>query len=318
MARLSRSTGRPVSFALTQNNAEPTQWRRLLDLVDAANRAGADVRPQVHGRTVSLLLGLQTFHALQFTAGWGELGLGLLDWREQAARLRDPEVRTRVLAGASALDDDPIVIGFMDPARTYLLGDPPQYEPGADRSVDSIAAARGRDRWEVLYDLLLGDDGRELLNAPVLNYSDGNLDAAHDMLCDPWTVFGLGDGGAHANQTCDASTPTFLLTHWVRDRDHGRLVLEDAVRRMTSATADLYGLSDRGRIAPGAVGDLNVIDLERLQLRRPERIEDLPGGAGRLIQRADGYVATVKSGTVTVADGELTGEQPGRLLRGAR
>jgi N-acyl-D-aspartate/D-glutamate deacylase len=318
MARLSRSTGRPVSFALTQNNAEPTQWRRLLDLVDAANRAGADVRPQVHGRTVSLLLGLQTFHALQFTAGWGELGLGLLDWREQAARLRDPEVRTRVLAGASALDDDPIVIGFMDPARTYLLGDPPQYEPGADRSVDSIAAARGRDRWEVLYDLLLGDDGRELLNAPVLNYSDGNLDAAHDMLCDPWTVFGLGDGGAHANQTCDASTPTFLLTHWVRDRDHGRLALEDAVRRMTSATADLYGLSDRGRIAPGAVGDLNVIDLERLQLRRPERIEDLPGGAGRLIQRADGYVATVKSGTVTVADGELTGEQPGRLLRGAR
>ena len=318
MVRLSQAIGRPVSFALTQNNAEPAQWRRLLDLVDAANRAGADVRPQVHGRTVSLLLGLQTFHALQFTPGWNELGLGLLDWREQAVRLRDPQVRDAVLAGSAALDEDPIVTGFMDPNRTFLLGDPPEYEPAADRSVAALAAAAGRNHWDLLVDLLLADEGRELLNAPVLNYSDGNLDAAHAMLTDPWTVFGLGDGGAHANQTCDASSTTFLLTHWVRDRRGERLGLEDAVRRMTSATADLYGLGDRGRLLPGHVGDLNVIDLERLQLRRPERIEDLPGGAGRLVQRADGYVATVKSGVVTVVDGELTGEEPGRLLRGAR
>jgi N-acyl-D-aspartate/D-glutamate deacylase len=318
MVRLSAAIGRPVSFALTQNNAEPDQWRRLLDLVGAANARGADVRPQVHGRTVSLLLGLQTFHALQFTPTWNELGFGLLDWREQVVRLRDPEVRRRMLSDCSALDDDPIVMGFMDPARTYLLGDPPQYEPGADRSVDAIAARTGRPRWEVLYDLLLDDDGRELLNAPVLNYSDGNLDAAYAMLTDPSTVFGLGDGGAHANQTCDASTTTFMLTHWVRDRDGDRLELEDAVRRMTSATADLYGLGDRGRLRPGLVADLNVIDAERLQLRRPERIEDLPGGAGRLVQRADGYVATIKSGVVTMSGGEATGELPGALLRGAR
>jgi len=318
MVRLSQAIGRPVSFALTQNNAEPTQWRRLLDLVDAANRAGADVRPQVHGRTVSLLLGLQTFHALQFTPGWSEQGLGLLDWRDQVTRLRDPQVRAAVLAGSAGLDDDPIVTGFMDPHRTFLLGDPPDYEPAADRSLAALAAAAGRNHWDLLLDLLLADGGRELLNAPVLNYSDGNLDAAHAMLTDPWTVFGLGDGGAHANQTCDASSTTFLLTHWVRDRRGERLGLEDAVRRMTSATADLYGLGDRGRLLPGFVGDLNVIDLGRLQLRRPERIEDLPGGAGRLVQRADGYVATVKSGAITVVDGELTGEEPGRLLRGAR
>ena len=318
MVRLSAAIGRPVSFALTQNNAEPDQWRRLLSLVGAANAQGADVRPQVHGRTVSLLLGLQTFHALQFTPTWNELGFGLLDWREQVVRLRDLEVRRRMLSECSSLDDDPIVMGFMDPARTYLLGDPPQYEPGADRSVDAIAARTGRPRWEVLYDLLLDDDGRELLNAPVLNYSDGNLDAAYAMLTDPSTVFGLGDGGAHANQTCDASTTTFMLTHWVRDRDGDRLELEDAVRRMTSATADLYGLGDRGRVQPGLVADLNIIDAERLQLRRPERIEDLPGGAGRLVQRADGYVATIKSGVVTMSEGETTGELPGVLLRGAR
>jgi len=152
----------------------------------------------------------------------------------------------------------------------------------------------------------------------VLNYSDGNLDAAHAMLTDPWTVVGLGDGGAHANQTCDASTPTFVLTHWVNGRDGHRLELTDAVRRMTSATADLYGLGDRGRLVSGMVGDVNVIDLDRLRLRRPERVEDLPGGAGRLVQRSEGYVATVKSGVVTVLDGVLTGEEPGRLLRGAR
>ncbi len=318
MVRLSQAIDRPVSFVLSQNNADPVQWRRLLDLVGTANAAGARVKPQVHGRTVSLLLGLQTFHALQFTPSWNELGLGLLGWEEQYRRLSDPEVRRRVLRDLPALDDDPVVMGFMDPARTYLLGDPPDYEPGPDRSVHRIAAAQGRDRWEVLYDMLLADGGRELLNAPVLNYSDGNLDAAYTMLADPWTVFGLGDGGAHANQTCDASTTTFLLTHWVRDRDGDRLPLEVAVQKMTSATADLYGLGDRGRLLPGMVGDVNVIDLDRLQLRRPERVVDLPGDAGRLIQRADGYVTTIKSGQVVMADGETTGAQPGQLLRGAR
>jgi N-acyl-D-aspartate/D-glutamate deacylase len=138
------------------------------------------------------------------------------------------------------------------------------------------------------------------------------------MLSDPWTVFGLGDGGAHANQTCDASTTTFLLSHWARDRAGAQLSVETAVHKMTGATADLYGLGDRGRLLPGMVGDLNIIDLERLQLRRPERVTDLPGGAGRLIQRSDGYVATIKGGTVIMSDGEPTGALPGQLLRGAR
>jgi len=318
MIRLSNFIGRPVSFVLAQNNADPTQWRRLLDLVDAANEGGARVRPQVHGRTVSLLLGLQTFHAAQFTPAWGELGIGLLPWEEQAVRLAEPEVRRRVLAELELLNDDPIVMGFMDPARTYLLGDPPNYEPGPERAIAAVAASHGVSQWEVLLDSLLADGGRELLNAPILNFSDGNLDAAFTMLSDPWTVFGLGDGGAHANQTCDASTTTFLLSHWARDRAGAQLSVETAVHKMTGATADLYGLGDRGRLLPGMVGDLNIIDLERLQLRRPERVTDLPGGAGRLIQRSDGYVATIKGGTVIMSDGEPTGALPGQLLRGAR
>ncbi|MEZ5238394.1 MAG: amidohydrolase family protein [Microthrixaceae bacterium] len=318
MARLSRQIGRPVSFALSQNNADPNQWRKLLELVALADRDGADIRPQVHGRTVSLLLGLDTFHPAQFTPAWAELGIGLLDHAGQVRTMTDPDVRERLVRELGALEEDPIVMGFMNPANTYLLGDPPVYEPGPQRCIENIAAEQGRSRWDVLLEALLAADGTELLNAPVLNYSDGNLDAAHAMLTDPNTVFGLGDGGAHAGQTCDASTTTFLLTHWARDRQGERLTVADAVHKMTGATSALYGLGDRGTLEPGKVADVNVIDFDSLGLRRPEWVQDLPGGAGRLIQRADGYVATLKSGEVTMAGGEPTGARPGQLLRGPR
>jgi N-acyl-D-amino-acid deacylase len=319
MRRLAEAIGRPVTFALSQNNADPTSWRRLLDLAEAARVDGVPVRPQVHGRTVSLLLGFQTFHPLQFTPTWGIAGLGLLPWREQVARIQaDPQLRARLVRDAAALKDDPIVTGFMHPSRIFVLGDPPEYEPGPERSATAIAAARGVDEWELLLELLLGDDGRELLNAPVLNYTDGTLDAVGEMLRHPTSAFGLGDGGAHAGQTCDASTTTFLLSHWARDRGHGRLEVEDAVHKMTQATATLYGLGDRGVLAPGYVGDANVIDHGALQLHRPQLVSDLPGGASRLVQRADGYAWTVKAGEVTFDDGESTGALPGRLLRGAR
>jgi N-acyl-D-aspartate/D-glutamate deacylase len=318
MQRLSAAIGRPVTFALSQNNADPGSWRRLLDLSAAAADQGLPVRPQVHGRTVSLLLGFQTFHPLAFTPAWGAAGLGLLPWREQVARINaDPDLAARIVADAGTMRGDPM-ISFMRPSRVYVLGDPPIYEPGPQHSVRSIAEARGIDEWEMLLQLLLSDDGRELLNAPVLNYTDGNLDAVGEMLHHPTSAFGLGDGGAHAGQTCDASTTTFLLTHWSRDRDHGRLTVEDAVHKMTQATATLYGLGDRGVLAPGYVGDANVIDYAGLQLHRPELVSDLPGGASRLVQRADGYLSTVKSGVRTFVGGEDTGARPGALLRGAR
>jgi N-acyl-D-aspartate/D-glutamate deacylase len=317
MRRLAAETGRPVTYALTQNNADPTAWRELLE--QGALTPG--VRPQVHGRTVSILLGFSTFHPFNFTPTWGASGLGLLPWRAQVGRLAsDPDLRAALVRDAQALDDDPIVQGFMGPARVYLLGDPPDYEPGPERSVAGIAASRGAGVWETFLDLLLSDDGRELLNSPVLNYSDGNLDAAREMLVHPSSAFGLGDGGAHAGQTCDASTTTFLLSYWARDRaeSRGRLPVETAVHKLTQATATLYGLGDRGVLAPGFVGDVNVIDHGALQLRRPHMVEDLPGGAARLIQHADGYVATVKNGMVTFSHGEHTGALPGALLRGAR
>jgi N-acyl-D-aspartate/D-glutamate deacylase len=301
---------------LNQNNSDPDAYRRLLGLAGDAAAQGVAVRPQVHGRTVSLLLGLQTFHPFNFASSWSQIAL--LPWTEQVARMSDPTLRARLVAELTAMEDDPIVSGFMHPSRTFPLGDPPDYEPAPSTSIARLAAAAGRSQWEEFYDHLLQDGGRQLLNAPVLNYSEGNLDATREMLVHPTTVFGLGDGGAHAGQTCDASTTTFLLSFWARDRDRGRLPLEEAVHKLTSATADVFGLCDRGRLVPGKKADVNIIDFENLGLLRPTLVADLPGGAKRLVQRSTGYLATINRGEVTLDHGEETGARPGVLVRGAR
>ena len=319
MRRLAGEIGRPVTFALNQNNNAPDLWRKLLHLTSEAAAEGAPVRPQVHGRTVSILLGFQTFHPFTFTPAWSTGLMGFAPWDEQVARITgDADLRQRLLDDMRAMSDNPLVTGFMDPSRVYVLGDPPDYEPGPERSVVGIARARGADPWDVFLDLLLDDGGRELLNSPILNYSDGNLDAAREMLVHPTSVFGLGDGGAHAGQTCDASTTTFMLSYWARDRSRDRLSIEEAVHKITGATADLYGLGDRGRLVPGKKGDVNVIDFDHLGLHRPRLVRDLPGGASRLTQNSNGYVATVNAGQLTFDHGGDTGARPGVLLRGAR
>ena len=198
------------------------------------------------------------------------------------------------------------------------IGPEPDYEPPLDHTIAAQARAHGVAPMEEYYDALLADDGHALIMRPLLNYSDFNLDAVREMLTHPTTRWGLGDGGAHCGTTCDASTPTFMLTHWTRDRAQGRMPLEWAVKAITSDTADLYGMGDRGTLEPGKVGDVNLIDMDGLRLHRPEMVHDLPGDAKRFIQRADGYKATVKSGEVTLIDGEDQGERPGRLLRGER
>jgi N-acyl-D-aspartate/D-glutamate deacylase len=203
--------------------------------------------------------------------------------------------------------------------RIYPMGEPPNYEPLPDCSVAAIAAREGRPEEEVLYDLMLAHDGRELLMMALLGYSHGSLDDMREMILHPNAALGLSDGGAHCGVICDASIPTFMISHWTRDRSRGdRLPLELVVRKLARDTAALYGLEDRGVLAPGYKGDLNVIDYERLNLRLPELVHDLPGGARRLVQQSVGYRATVVAGAVTFRDGDETGARPGRLVRGAR
>jgi N-acyl-D-aspartate/D-glutamate deacylase len=316
MIRLAEDTGRPVTFAMIQHDLDPDQWRKMLDLVGEAYDRGLPIRPQIAGRPLGLLLGLQTFHALRDRPSYREIEP--LPLPEKVAMLRDPAVRARILAESPDADPRLSFIGLgLD--RTFQLGDPPDYEPDPHASIAAIAARKGRDPWELYYDLLLADDGHELLLRPLLGYAQFTQDPIREMVLHPATALGLGDGGAHVGAICDASIETYMLTHWVRDRTRGeRLPLELVIRKMTSDTAALYGLGDRGVIEVGKKGDLNVIDFDRLTLRRPAMHHDLPAGAPRLLQEADGYTATIVSGEVIVRDGVDTGARPGTLLRGAR
>jgi N-acyl-D-amino-acid deacylase len=315
MRRLSRQIGRPVSFAMIQVNAAPDLWRDLLRLSAEANAEGSMLRPQVAGRALNILMGFQTFHP--FSSRPSYAAIAHLPLSERIQHLRKDEVRRAILAEETP--DNPLMsmIGGQSTAAMFPLGEPPNYEPTPDMSVAAIAAREGRPEEEVLYDLLLRHDGRELLLFTLGGYSHGSLDDMREMMLDPNSVMGLSDGGAHCGAICDASAPTYLLSHWARDRAEG-LPLPWVVKKMTRDTAQLYGLDDRGVIAPGFKGDLNVVDMEHLNLRLPEMVHDLPGGARRLIQKADGWKATINAGEVTLEDGEHTDARPGRLIRGAQ
>jgi N-acyl-D-aspartate/D-glutamate deacylase len=316
MRRLSQETGRPVTFAMLQHDFDPDQWKKMLDLAGEAYDEGVPIRPQVAGRPLGLLLGLQTFHPLHRRPSFEPLLELPLD--EKVAAMRDPDLRAQILSESPAADDRMAFIG-MGLDRIFRLGEPPDYEPAPDQSLAAMAERDGIDPSEYLYDLLLENDGRELLLRPLLGYSNFTQDPIREMVLHPATALGLGDGGAHVGAICDASIETYMLTHWARDRSRGeQLPLELVVQKMTSDTASLYGLNDRGVLAPGKKGDVNVIDHANLTLHRPEMVYDLPGGARRLLQHATGYDATIVSGEVVMRNGEDTGARPGALLRGAR
>src|SRR4029077_1575737 len=224
--------------------------------------------------------------------------------------------RARILAEAPSVKDRVTLYLITNFAKYFALGDPPNYEPERETSVAARAAREGKSPAELTYELMLERDGRELLYMPFANYSDYNFDALREMLTDPITALGLSDGGAHCGVICDASMPTYMLTHWVRDRSRGeRLPLEFAVRRQTHDTAQLYGLLDRGMLAPGMKADINLIDFERLQLHPPEMVFDLPADGRRFVQRADGYKYTIVNGEITFEDGQATGAMPGKVVR---
>ena len=315
MSEISVRAGVPVTYQVLQPDFAPELWREWIDRGVAANRRGAWLVPQVAGKPASIMVGFEsTTHPFAHHRAYQEIAH--LPLPERVARLRTPEVR------AAILGEPPRPGGFVALLRANLhklfpLGDPPDYEPAPERSVTALAAAQGRTTDEVLYDLMLGRNGHELLYLPVFDYAAGDLDAVREMLLHPATVLGLGDGGAHCGVLCDASLPTFMLTHWARDRSRGeRIPLERVVHLQTRRTAELYGFGDRGLLAPGYLADLNVIDHDALALEPPEMVYDLPAAGKRLVQRARGYAATIKSGVVVREGDEATGERPGRLLRG--
>jgi N-acyl-D-aspartate/D-glutamate deacylase len=308
-----RQSGRPMSISIGQNDASPDAWRAMLGMISAANAAGLPIKAQVAARAIGILLGLEaTLHPFSSHPSFRELAA--LPLAEKVARMRDPALRRRILAEEPAPTLGMLVWQF---ERLFTLGDPPDYEPSAEKSIAAEAARRGVAPQELAYDRLLERDGHALLYRPFLNYSGFSLDAVREMLLHEHSVPGLGDAGAHCGMICDGSFPTYLLAHWGKSRTRGeRIPVETLVKGQTADTAALVGLHDRGRLAPGMKADVNLIDFARLGVRPPEIVHDLPAGGKRLVQRATGYVATVCSGAVTFENGESTGALPGQLVRG--
>ncbi|MEW5809518.1 MAG: amidohydrolase family protein [Actinomycetota bacterium] len=307
--------GLPVTFTLAIGNAGDPFFLDALRMVEKANSDGGRISAQIFPRPIGLVLGLE-LSGNPFVMYPSYRAIADLPLAERVAEMRKPEVRQRILTDSPASDGHPLMFAAQAWNYMFPLGDPPNYEPAHEDSIGARAAARGVSPLEEAYDRLLDDDGHAMLLVTLANFRDGSLDTVAELIRRDDVVLGLGDGGAHYGMICDASFPTYMLTHWVRDRPTGRLTVAEAVRELTSVPAAVAGLADRGRIAVGYKADLNVIDAAALQLHRPVVVADLPAGGRRLDQSADGYVATVVSGQVIAENGVPTDARPGTLIRG--
>jgi N-acyl-D-aspartate/D-glutamate deacylase len=314
MRAMAKVSGRPLSVSLMQVHARGDQWRDVLQAITDANADGLALRAQVATRAIGILVGLQaTMNPLAKCASFSAVAGRPL--AEQVAMLRDPSLRSAILDEYRAA-----VHSLIDNLETtFVLSDPPDYEPPPSASVAAMAGQKGLRPDELLYDLLLEDEGRRLLYVPIINYASGDLRVVGEMLEHPHTVPALGDGGAHVGIISDGSFPTTLLAHWGKDRRRGpRFPIEWLVKRHTHDTAQTVGMGDRGVLAPGYKGDVNVVDFDALAASAPRMAYDLPAGGKRLLQPAHGYLKTIVAGTVIRDHGEPTGAAPGRLVRGAQ
>ena len=324
MRRLALELDLRVSFLILQSRQAPELWRELLDRAWEARNEGAAIYPQVANRPFGILLGLTNRHPFSRRPTFVELSAQHADLDDLVRELAKPEVRAQILSEADSVDTGERfqTLGQVPanvPSMVYPLGDDVDYEPTAEMSLAGRAEALGVSPVELFYDLMLERGGLTMFVVPFFGYTHGSHDAIHDMLTHPASVVGLSDGGAHLATICDASMPTYQLSHWVKGRTRGpRIALEAAVKMQTADTAEVYGLHDRGTLESGKKADLNVIDLDALRLEMPRAARDLPAGGMRLLQDAVGYVATIVSGVVTRRDDIDTGARPGRLVRGAR
>jgi N-acyl-D-aspartate/D-glutamate deacylase len=313
-----KESGLPVTLVATSAGAY--EGNKMYNIAEESRLAGMEIRPQIAGRPTGILQGLtSSFHIFAGHPTY-KAQIAHLPLEQKVATMKRDEVRAALLGEDSTFKTGPMAANPSEFLyRVFPLGERPNYEPDRSGSVGGLAEAAGVTPMEMMYDLLIRDGGRELFYQPLGGYFTYNFDFFRKNMQHPNVLFGLSDGGAHCGVIADAGMPTFILTHWGRDRTKGeRFPLEFLVRKLTRDTAMAYGLSDRGQLKPGLKADLNVIDFDNLRLYRPEAIYDLPAGGRRLVQRADGYRYTVKSGQVTFENGESTGALPGSLVRGGR
>ena len=319
LRQMVKQSGRPLSVSVAQHHRVTDGWRKILETIEDANNEGIELKAQVCGRPVGVLFGLELTNN-PFSAHAHYQAIESLPLEEKLIKLRDPSIRKQLLEEEPQLETNP----FMRQVHSryhdmYVLADEPDYEPSPMNSIAALAEKQGVHPLEFCLEILTQDDGKNMIYYTFLNYGEGSLEPAKEMMEHPNTILGLGDGGAHCGSICDGSFTTHMLTHWVRDRSRGeKLSLPWVIKAHCQDTAHAVGLNDRGIIATGYKADINIIDLKNMKLHKPEVHYDLPAGGRRLMQYADGYVATIVSGEIIYRNGEATGARPGRLVRGSQ
>lgn len=308
----------PMSMNLAQVNESPDSYRRALNWFDELAEQEAPVFGLVSGRTTGVLMCIEgTVHPFRDRPTYKQIAN--LPFADRVAELGKPEVKAKILSESPTSKDEWWLTMLKELKDTFDLGDPPEYEPPREQSLGYLAEQTGTTVESLAYDIMLSKEGKGMIYYPLFNYSYGNMDPVLEMLEHPRTVLGLSDGGAHCGVISDVSMPTYMLTHWVRDRKRGRRIsLEQAVKCQTSETARTYGLLDRGLLKPGYKADVNVIDFDNLRIHAPQIVYDLPAEGRRLVQKASGYTTTICNGEVIFEDGEATEAMPGRVLRGTQ
>jgi N-acyl-D-aspartate/D-glutamate deacylase len=315
---IAKATDRKINYAAVQFHNNPDQYRRMLDFAAEARAEGLSITVQIGPRPQGAIMGIES-QLNPFTLSPSFQAIDHLSLAEKVAIMRDPEFRARLIA------EQPVIPPTLKALRRqfrsydniYLWGDTPDYMPSPEKTIARLAAEKGISPEELAYDTLLDNDGTGLLWMPFCNFAGLDNQVSHEMMADPNTMVGLGDGGAHVNSMCDATYPTYMLRYWTRDAGQDRTFpLPWVIRALTAAPAAEVGLDDRGLIAPGYKADLNIIDYETIGLRQPTVVHDLPAGGRRIMQLPTGYDATIVSGVVTYRGGRPTGEYPGRLIRG--
>ena len=315
LRRVVEACGRPAVFSLTQRHEKERMgvWKELMGYADEAAQAGLSIRPVFPPRAIGILLGLEGSQN-PFSGTPTYKSIAHLPLAERVKAMQDPAVRARILSEDPVAGSTFPLIRRLSYTQMFRFGNPPNYLPKGEDSVAAVAARTGRTAPEVAYDILIEDGGRNFLYTPIVNYANYELTAPETLLQNKNAIMGLSDGGAHVGFILDAGFPTWMFTYWGRQR--GLLSVEEIVRRLSSDTARAAGLLDRGVIAVGKKADLNVIDHDRIAFGRPYVTYDLPAGGKRLLQKAEGYDATIVSGVVTYRHGEATGALPGRMVKG--
>ena len=319
LKEMAKQSGRPLSVSVAQHHRVTDGWRNILRTIERANSEGVKLAAQVCGRPIGVLFGLELTNN-PFSAHPSFIEIKDLPLDEKLFKLRDEQFRKRLLAEAPQVENNP----FLRQAHAryhdmYVMQENPDYEPPPSESIASQAMELGLNPLELCLDILTRGEGKDMIYYAFLNYGESSLDPAKEMMEHPNTILGLGDGGAHCGSICDGSFTTHMLTHWTRDRKRGeKLELPWVIKAHCRDTAQAVGLNDRGILAPGYKADINIVDLKKMQLRKPEVHFDLPAGGRRLMQYADGYVATIVNGVPIYLDGESTGARPGRLVRGSK